>query len=48
MKVYVCYFNYGSYEGCSMPQEVFLTEKEALDWCKNDKVCSDYREMIIE
>lgn len=48
MKVYVCYFNYGSYEGCSTPQAVFLTEQEAHDWCKNDQVCSDYKEMIIE
>jgi hypothetical protein len=32
VKIYVCYRNYGDYEGCSAPELVTFVEKEADDW----------------
>jgi hypothetical protein len=36
MTVFVCFYNYGSYEGCSTPTRVFKTEEEAEKWIKED------------
>ena len=32
MKVYVCYFDWNEYEGCSKPICAFADEEAAKDW----------------
>ena len=32
-KIFVGYFEYNPYEGCSEPQSIFFNELEAAKWC---------------
>ncbi len=47
MKVYVCYWDCDSDEGCSAPEAAFLTEQEAIDWCKDDPVHYQYKDFDL-
>jgi hypothetical protein len=48
MKVFVCYWDYDSDEGCSSPEAVFLTEAEAVEYCKDDPAHHAYSEFEVE
>lgn len=48
MKVYVCFLDYGSYEGMGRPERVFTDKEKAEEWVKEEEFWRDYEELEVE
>lgn len=48
MKVYVCFYDYDQYEGCSAPVAVYKDEQDAINWVQAHPYFRRYEEYEVE